>query len=302
MERNGLKHGQFGEKMVDSEIRQILWNSIGTLLCVLFKTGRLDIWRSDNWHYNRQISAQFDPETSYIWFDQPNTNDIWIISGDRLYKKSIFSIISKAESSVLVQDCKELGLTKYKEASYPPPMFGYTIANPNASMACPISDSEFLRFEPNSVVKHRSTIIDGEIEAKTVHSEAEIGVNLTDVAAIEDVYVAVSDGEESSVVRIIRQRSGDNNMTVKFNTEFEFDSIFISNLTLVDTNTFYCLANKETEYYVMKANIENELEFEIVDSFGRPIKYLSVCLDKPGSPTHQISCSNLIHFSLSNWP
>ena len=99
MERNGLKHGQFGEEMVDSEIRQILWNSIGTLFCVLFKTGRLDIWRSDNWHYYRQISAQFDPDTSYIWFDQSNTNDIWIISGDRLYKKTIFSIISKAAVS-----------------------------------------------------------------------------------------------------------------------------------------------------------------------------------------------------------
>jgi len=65
-----------------------------------------------------------DSETSFVWFDQVETSDLWILSKSRLFKKSIFSKIEKSNSTVLVQNSKEIGLTKYKEAAYPPPMFG----------------------------------------------------------------------------------------------------------------------------------------------------------------------------------
>ena len=46
IERNGLKHGFFAERFLLSSVRQIKWNSIGTLFAVLFDSGQLDLWRS----------------------------------------------------------------------------------------------------------------------------------------------------------------------------------------------------------------------------------------------------------------
>ena len=49
---------------------------------------------------------------------------------------------------------------KYKEAAYPPPMFGYEIDNENASLACLADDETIFILNENHLTK--CTIIDDE--------------------------------------------------------------------------------------------------------------------------------------------
>ena len=61
----------------------------------------------------------------------------------------------------MVQNGDELGLTKYREAAYPPPMFGYTVANVFAHAACIASDDVLFKFDQHSIIKCVSKELEG---------------------------------------------------------------------------------------------------------------------------------------------
>ena len=78
IERNGLKHGSFGENTFDSRVTHFEWNGTGTLCLIVFENGRLDIWRSDNWHFYRQISTLCGAVAA--WWDRQKNDDVWILA------------------------------------------------------------------------------------------------------------------------------------------------------------------------------------------------------------------------------
>ena len=111
IERNGLKHGNFGNSNLNRDVSQIVWNSIGTLLCVQYQSGRLDIWRNDNWHFYLQCSHQ-NSEKSFIWFDSNNNNDLWVLSNGNISLVSINLEVEKSESTAAVQNGDFISWTK----------------------------------------------------------------------------------------------------------------------------------------------------------------------------------------------
>ena len=84
-----------------------------------------DLWRSDNWHFYRQISDECGAISA--WWDRSKNDDLWILTRCSLCSKTVEQRRICSESTVAIQDTNKIGWTKYKEAVYPPPMFGHEI-------------------------------------------------------------------------------------------------------------------------------------------------------------------------------
>ena len=96
IERNGLKHGSFGENTFDCGVTHFEWNGTGTLCLIVFENGRLDIWRSDNWHFYRQVSTFCGAVAA--WWDRQKNDDVWILARGLRFLRKHFLLMSLIRS------------------------------------------------------------------------------------------------------------------------------------------------------------------------------------------------------------
>ena len=279
IERNGLKHGNFGNSNLNRDVSQIVWNSIGTLLCVQYQSGQLDIWRNDNWHFYLQCSHQYS-EKSFIWFDTNNNNDLWVLSNGNISLVSINLEVEKSESTVAVQNGDSIGWTKYREASYPPPMFGYEVPNKAHGPFCLKDDNNLIVLNEDSLSSFSINQETEEIEEKIIFSQEGLGKDINAISAKENSVLLF--GAKSQVSVINRQ---ENNIKT-FEAEIEFDKVFLSHPTAVSENRFYAVSQKadeyEENYCLVKGSFANdELEMEIINEYSKRIKNLCLCQGEP---------------------
>ena len=279
IERNGLKHGNFGNSNLNRDVSQIVWNSIGTLLCVQYQSGQLDIWRNDNWHFYLQCSHQYS-EKSFIWFDTNNNNDLWVLSNGNISLVSINLEVEKSESTVAVQNGDSIGWTKYREASYPPPMFGYEVPNKAHGPFCLKDDNNLIVLNEDSLSNFSINQETEEIEEKIIFSQEGLGKDINAISAKENSVLLFGAKSQVSVINRL-----ENNIKT-FEAEIEFDKVFLSHPTPVSENQFYAVSQKadeyEENYCLVKGSFTNdELEMEIINEYSKRIKNLCLCQGEP---------------------
>ena len=279
IERNGLKHGNFGNSNLNRDVSQIVWNSIGTLLCVQYQSGQLDIWRNDNWHFYLQCSHQYS-EKSFIWFDTNNNNDLWVLSNGNISLVSINLEVEKSESTVAVQNGDSIGWTKYREASYPPPMFGYEVPNKAHGPFCLKDDNNLIVLNEDSLSNFSINQETEEIEEKIIFSQEGLGKDINAISAKENSVLLFGAKSQVSVINRL-----ENNIKT-FEAEIEFDKVFLSHPTPVSENQFYAVSQKadeyEENYCLVKGSFANdELEMEIINEYSKRIKNLCLCQGEP---------------------
>merc|ERR1711990_1007843 len=257
IERNGLKHGNFGNSNFNRDVSQIVWNSIGTLLCVQYQSGRLDIWRNDNWHFYLQCSHQYS-EKSFIWFDTNNNNDLWVLSNGNISLVSINLEVEKSESTVAVQNGDFIGWTKYREASYPPPMFGYEVPNKTHGPFCLKDDNNLIVLNEDSLSNFSINQETEEIEEKVIFSHEGLGKDTFSITANENSVLLFGAKSQVFIINLLE------NKIKTFEAEIDFDKVFLSHPTPVSETQFYAVSQKADEYEenfcVVKGSVTNDGE------------------------------------------
>lgn len=274
IERNGLKHGTFGGNTIDDKVTSFEWNSLGTLFLVVFESGRLDLWRSDNWHFYRQIST--NKGVTAAWWDKNKNDDIWILTKNRLYLKSVESVTVRSESTVALQNTNKIGWTKYREAAYPPPMFGYEVQS-NSSVFALSDDNKLVTAENDALVVYS---IDEDENVQSEKIACEESNQFEELTSFGESIFAVYDSQEASGSKIAFIQDG---KCSTFDAELDFDPIFVSQLVATGKNQFLAIGRKNGEmeknvsYTVLRGTIENELELEFLNEHDKPVKHLCQC-------------------------
>ena len=255
IERNGLKHGTFGENTIDDKVTSFEWNSLGTLFLVVFESGRLDLWRSDNWHFYRQIST--DRGVTAAWWDKNKNDDIWILTKNRLFLKTVESVTVRSESTVALQNTNKIGWTKYREAAYPPPMFGYEVQSTSSVFA--LADDNTLITAENDALMKFSVDEDENVQSERI--ECEEANQFEELATFGASTFAVFDSSDTPGSKLAFVQDG---KCSTFDAELDFDPIFLSQIVAISKNQFLAIGrkngqdDKNVSYTVLRGTIESK--------------------------------------------
>jgi elongator complex protein 1 len=136
-ERNGLRHGEFGLRILEADVSKIgshislLWNNDSSVLAVTF-TDRVQLWTMGNYHYYLKqeilFPATIEQRVNTVWHAE-KALDLVSFSGKELHVLTYVqhvargsSLIPNDQGIVAVIDGAKLKITPLRTANVPPPM------------------------------------------------------------------------------------------------------------------------------------------------------------------------------------